>query len=134
MAPVPGGRRALTRFRRLALYPGVSLFEAELFTGRTHQIRVHFSAHGFPLVGDAVYGNGTRAARRAGEEGRKLLQKKCPAAYPPVEALEEKGRQFLHALHLGFMHPLSGERQEFTSDLPPDLADVVLSLRACKTK
>ena len=66
MAVVPGGRAALTRFRVLRSFGGaLSLFEAELFTGRTHQIRVHFSTHGFPLVGDPVYGNATRAARQA---------------------------------------------------------------------
>jgi 23S rRNA pseudouridine1911/1915/1917 synthase len=132
MALVPGGRSALTRFRRLEAFPGLSLFEAELFTGRTHQIRVHFSAHGFPLVGDAVYASSTRSARRSKEEGRKLLLKKCAAALDPVERLTAAGRQFLHAAHLGFTHPQTGERLDFSSELPPDLGEIVLSLQACR--
>jgi 23S rRNA pseudouridine1911/1915/1917 synthase len=134
MALVPDGRRALTRYRRVSAYAGLSLFEAELFTGRTHQIRVHFSAHGFPLAGDAVYSNATRAARRAKEDGSKSVAKRCPAAASSIEALAERGRQFLHAAHLGFTHPVSGQRLEFNSDLPADLKEIVLSLEPCKTK
>lgn len=134
MALVPEGRRALTHYRRLAAYPGLSLFEAELFTGRTHQIRVHFSAHGFPLAGDPVYTSAARASRRAREEGMKALEKKNPAAAAALEALAEKGRQFLHAAHLGFIHPVSGMKLEFHSELPADLAEIMLSLEPCKAK
>jgi 23S rRNA pseudouridine1911/1915/1917 synthase len=133
MALMPAGRPALTRYRRKEIFPGAALFEAELFTGRTHQIRVHFSAHGFPLVGDPVYGNATRAARRGREEGARALQKKCPSAVAAAEALQEAGRQFLHASHLGFAHPVNGSRLEFTSELPPDLNALVLELRSCRT-
>lgn len=134
MALVPEGRRALTRYRRLAAYTGLSLFEAELFTGRTHQIRVHFSAHGFPLAGDSVYANASRAPRKAKEDGTKSVGKKCQAAAAALDALAERGRQFLHAAHLGFTHPVSGKRLEFQSELPADLKEIVLSLEPCKTK
>ncbi len=130
MAAVPTGRTALTRFRTLEPLGNLSFFEAELFTGRTHQIRVHFSTHGFPLVGDAVYANALRSARQKRELGLKGLQK-CPEALTLIQALQESGRQFLHAAHLGFTHPVSGQRLEFESDLPPELAAVMLSLRAC---
>lgn len=133
MAIVPGGRRALTHYRRVAAYGGGALchFEAELFTGRTHQIRVHFSADGFPLVGDAVYATSGRSARQAREAGRRKLLKTCAEAVPLVDALEERGRQFLHAAHLGFVHPVSGRTLSFDSDLPADLAEIMLRLKAC---
>jgi 23S rRNA pseudouridine1911/1915/1917 synthase len=134
MALVAEGRRALTRYRRLAAYTGLSLFEAELFTGRTHQIRVHFSAHGFPLAGDGVYTNAARAPRKAKEDGIRALAKKCAPAALLLDALAEKGRQFLHAAHLGFTHPATGKRLEFHSELPADLREIVLSLEPCKTK
>lgn len=133
MALVAEGRRALTRFRRLASYPGLSLFEAELFTGRTHQIRVHFSSHGYPLAGDSVYTNAARAPRKAKEDGIRTLTKKIPDAAIRLDALAERGRQFLHAAHLGFTHPTSGQRLEFDSELPTDLEEIMLSLEPCKT-
>ena len=135
MALVPTGRRALTRFRRRGLLPGpLSLFEAELFTGRTHQIRVHFAAHGFPLAGDEVYADLTRGARRAQTTGRAELRRACPAAYEALENLLAEGRQFLHAAHLGFVHPVSGENLSFDSSLPPELEAIVLALSACQIR
>jgi 23S rRNA pseudouridine1911/1915/1917 synthase len=89
-----GAREARTHFTVLELMPADSYVEVRLETGRTHQIRAHFAAIGHPLVGDPTYGNGE--------------------AY----GLD---RQFLHAHRLAFTHPTSGERLEFTSDLPPDL-------------
>lgn len=133
MAIVPGGRDAITRFRRLASFAGpICHFEAELFTGRTHQIRVHFSAHGFPLAGDAVYTGATRGARRAKEIGMQALLKRCPEAHAALGTLLESGRQFLHAAHLGFVHPVTEEILRFDSELPADLSAVMLSLAPCK--
>ena len=88
-------REARTHFEVLELLAADSYLEARLETGRTHQIRAHFAAIGHPLVGDTVYGG--------------------PARY----GLE---RQFLHAHRLAFDHPVSGERLEFRSELPEDLA------------
>jgi 23S rRNA pseudouridine1911/1915/1917 synthase len=134
MALVPTGRRAITRYRSLEHWlETATLFEAELLTGRTHQIRVHFAAHGHPLAGDAVYGNAYRAGRTKREAGLKILRKQCPPVAEALETLEEGGRQFLHAAHLGFTHPATGERMEFQSELPADLAGIVLGWQACKS-
>ena len=95
-------RDARTHFRRVTAYPRHSLLEARLDTGRTHQIRVHLEAAGFPVVGDPVYG------RRGNELGMT--------------------RQFLHAWHLAFLHPETNEPIEVESELPPDLAAVLAGL------
>jgi 23S rRNA pseudouridine1911/1915/1917 synthase len=107
-----GGREAATEYRVLEVFdrqtgPAAgefTLVRAEPETGRTHQIRVHFSSVGHPVVGDAVYG------RR-----RTLL---------PLD------RQFLHAWRLGFDHPETGQRIELETPLPPDLAAVLVLLRS----
>jgi 23S rRNA pseudouridine1911/1915/1917 synthase len=97
MAVREGGRPARTRYEVEQPFPasGVSLLRCRLETGRTHQIRVHMSAIGHPVVGDAAY-NGIRAAITL-------------------------DRPFLHAASLGFEHPVTGEPQHFDSALPPDL-------------
>jgi 23S rRNA pseudouridine1911/1915/1917 synthase len=87
-------RDAVTHFEVVELLPRHALLEVRLETGRTHQIRVHLAAIELPVAGDPVYG-------RPGELG-----------------LE---RQFLHAARLAFPHPMSGERVETESPLPPDL-------------
>ena len=95
------GRYARTRYRRLAVLKlggeEVSLLEVELETGRTHQIRVHLSAHGFPVYGDRLYGGKADFGERI----------------------------FLHAWRLAFAHPASGEEVEFKAPLPADLADLL---------
>ena len=88
-------RDAVTHFEVVELLPRHALLDVRLETGRTHQIRVHLAAIDLPVAGDPVYG-------RPGELG-----------------LE---RQFLHAARLAFPHPMSGERVETESPLPPDLA------------
>jgi 23S rRNA pseudouridine1911/1915/1917 synthase len=98
-----GAREARTHFRVLELLPADSYLEVELETGRTHQIRTHFSAIGHPLAGDPRYG----------EAGRHGLS-----------------RQFLHAHRLAFAHPVSGERVAFTSELPSDLREALQRARA----
>ncbi len=106
MAVVADGRRARTEYRVLQRFdqPGdLSLLECRLETGRTHQIRVHLSSINHPLVGDPIYG-----------QRRPKLQ---------------LDRPFLHAAELAFDHPASGERVTFTSELAPDLAARLSSLR-----
>lgn len=93
MAVIPQGREARTSYRVVRRLDGYSLVEATLQTGRTHQIRVHFSSIGCPVAGDAAYG----------------------------VRLPYLGRQFLHAYLLGFRLPSTGEYMEFTSQLPADL-------------
>lgn len=85
-----------------------TLIEADLRTGRTHQIRVHFSSIGFPVVGDEEY-----TTKLHDKLNKKL----------GVE------RQFLHAYKLGFLHPKTGKWTSFKSDLPPDLSRILNELR-----
>ena len=101
MAVVVGGKEARTGYKVREQFKGHSLLELYLETGRTHQIRVHMAHIGHPLVGDTTYGK----------------------ASPLVE------RHFLHAFHLGFKHPVTGESLEFQTGLPADLALAVDALR-----
>jgi 23S rRNA pseudouridine1911/1915/1917 synthase len=102
MGVVAGGRPAVTHWRVRERLAGVDLVELGLETGRTHQIRVHLSSVGHPVVGDRTYGADPRLAERTGAT-----------------------RPFLHAWRLRFRHPVSGEPIEVTEDLPADLAAVL---------
>jgi 23S rRNA pseudouridine1911/1915/1917 synthase len=118
MAIVPDGRgkTALTRFRVLRRFGAVAaLLECRLATGRTHQIRVHLSAEGHPLIGDRAYG-GAGAGRLAGAPSDIRDE---VAAFP---------RQALHANLLGFLHPASGAAMRFESALPADLEALIKAL------
>jgi 23S rRNA pseudouridine1911/1915/1917 synthase len=101
------GKRALTRWRVIHKYEGYTLVEVELLTGRTHQIRVHFSDNGMPLIGDLVYG----AQRRA----RSL---KSAAAQRLAQSGE---RVMLHAARISFTHPATGKKVEFSAPMPEDM-------------
>lgn len=91
------GERAVTHFQRLAQFPGYALIRLRLETGRTHQIRVHMTSIGHPLLGDFLYHPGcTRMTRQA-----------------------------LHSHQLAFTHPVTGEAMEFTAPLPEDMARLV---------
>jgi 23S rRNA pseudouridine1911/1915/1917 synthase len=111
-----GGKAALTRYRVLrVLGPGASLVECRLATGRTHQIRVHMAAAGYPLLGDPVYGRETPERRsRLSAAGR--------------AALAGFRRQALHAGSLGFLHPRTGAQLHFESPLPADLHNLIKAL------
>jgi 23S rRNA pseudouridine1911/1915/1917 synthase len=100
-------RSAATRVTKALHLPGVSLVHVAIATGRTHQIRVHLSAIGHPIVGDAVYGG---------------LRRRVPGDLRPVLALE---RPFLHAGHLAFHHPADGRKMTFEVPLPDDLQKVL---------
>ncbi|MEX2518891.1 MAG: RluA family pseudouridine synthase [Paracoccaceae bacterium] len=100
-----GGRHAVTRFRVEQVFDRAAVLRCRLETGRTHQIRVHLSHLGHPLIGDQVYGRGAAAGILAGF-----------------------GRQALHAAHLGFRHPVSGDLLSFSSDPPPDIRDLIVKL------
>jgi 23S rRNA pseudouridine1911/1915/1917 synthase len=112
MAVVANGRRAVTNYRTIrpaGLH--AALVECRLETGRTHQIRVHMTALGNPLVGDPVYGKPPALGRQR-----------------RPETLLAFGRQALHARLLGFDHPATGEHLRFEAGLPADLANLVRSL------
>jgi 23S rRNA pseudouridine1911/1915/1917 synthase len=98
-------REATTHFTVLERLGDMTLVEARLETGRTHQIRVHFSAIGHPVAGDPVY------SRR-----------------DPLGL----GRQFLHSHRLEFPHPFTGEDLRFDAPLPEDLEAVLVRLRAAE--
>ena len=101
MAVVVGGKEARTNYKVRQELRGHSLVELYLETGRTHQIRVHMAHLGHPLVGDTTYGHASHLV----------------------------DRHFLHAFHLGFKHPISGEPLDFRIDLPPDLTPAIDALR-----
>ncbi|AMV73535.1 RluA family pseudouridine synthase [Desulfuromonas carbonis] len=110
------GRRAVThwRVRERFFGPRLALLELRLETGRTHQIRVHLSEQGFPVVGDPVYGRPGRLRNTADPQLRTMLT--------------QLHRQFLHARLLGFVHPVTGSYMEFESPLPEDLAGILAYL------
>ncbi len=103
------GRAARTDWRVRLRLPGFTLLSASLHTGRTHQLRVHFSALGHPVVGDTLYG----APRLPHVGGRTL---------PPL------GRYFLHAARLCFEHPRRGELIEVRAPLPPELIEYLCEI------
>jgi 23S rRNA pseudouridine1911/1915/1917 synthase len=107
------GRRAVTHWRVLRRFDQdrMTLVELSLETGRTHQIRVHFSEMNHPIVGDPTYGNSGRSAALADTRLR--------------QSIRALGRQALHARILGFVHPASGEYLEFESPLPPDMQEII---------
>ena len=98
-AVVADGKHSVTHYEVLEMFPAASLVEVHLETGRTHQIRVHFSALRHPCVGDLMYGADPRLAERTGLT-----------------------RQWLHAMRLGFDHPVTGQPVLCTSEYPTDLA------------
>ena len=109
-------RRARTAVTRIAgaehFGRVLTLARVAIHTGRTHQIRVHLSAIGHPVVGDSLYGG---------------VRRRVPGDLHAVSRLE---RPFLHAARLAFAHPIDGRRMEFTSPLPDDLQRVLDDLRS----
>ncbi|MBQ6970773.1 MAG: RluA family pseudouridine synthase [Synergistaceae bacterium] len=102
MVIIEGGKPSLTGYKVLWSMNGISLVECELFTGRTHQIRVHMSGLGCPLVGDRAYG--------AEDEGL--------------------GRVYLHSWRLEFTHPETGEAMKFRQPVTPDFLDRIANVKA----
>ncbi|HXG56567.1 MAG TPA: RluA family pseudouridine synthase [Vicinamibacterales bacterium] len=109
-------RSAVTRITYAYHFEGVSLLKVAIATGRTHQIRVHLSAIGHPIVGDPTYGG---------------IHRRVTVNLRPVMRLE---RPFLHAARLAFTHPTDGRRIEFESPLPPDLQSVIDEIREQEEK
>ena len=105
-------RSAVTRVTFARHFKGVTLAKIAIATGRTHQIRVHLSAIGHPIVGDTTYGG---VHRRVGHNLRAVMRLERP---------------FLHAARLSFTHPTDGRRVDFDSPLPPDLSAVLDDIAA----
>jgi 23S rRNA pseudouridine1911/1915/1917 synthase len=103
------GKRAVTHWKRLDVLRDAALVECRLETGRTHQVRVHMSSLGHPLLGDPVYG-------RSGKTHGKLLKEL------------QFHRQALHAAALGFTHPVTKHRLSFSSAMPPDMQELFNAL------
>jgi 23S rRNA pseudouridine1911/1915/1917 synthase len=112
-------RRAVTAWSVRELFPGATLAEVALHTGRTHQIRVHLAESGHPLLADATYGGTRREAR-------------LPEDDPVRRAAEAIGRQALHAWRLAFDHPRTGKRMRFEAPLPADLEAALAILRRAR--
>lgn len=110
MAVIEGGKHAITHYDTLESTPGAALLEVHLETGRTHQIRVHMAAIRHPLVGDTFYGADPTQAERLGLE-----------------------RQWLHAVELGFNHPITGMPTTVRSPYPADLQSALDTLRGAST-
>ncbi len=106
------GRPAITHYRVLESYDIAELVEVTLQTGRTHQVRVHFSYRGHPVVGDPLYGGRSTALRGLGSSKERRLR--------AAALLETCARQALHAAKLAFDHPVTGERVTFSSPPPAD--------------
>mgnify|MGYP000320042977 CR=1 FL=1 len=116
-----GGKPAMTHYKMLEEFGFAALIECKLETGRTHQIRVHMSHIGHPLIGDPVYGQATSTRLKSG--AYKKLDEKTR------EALLSFERQALHAIRMGFIHPKSGKPVEFEAPLPEDMRELVAALR-----
>ncbi len=117
-----GGKPARTRYRVVKIFGTLaSLIECRLETGRTHQIRVHMTSIGHPLVGDRLYGRprGNSALRASSSSSTTLA------------ALRAFKRQALHAYLLGFVHPRTQEKWQFQSEIPIDIKELIFLLDKC---
>lgn len=110
------GKDALTLWKVRERYGTATLLDIEIKTGRTHQIRVHLSERGYPVIGDAVYGNASR-----------LQIIKNTALKAEIKSLQ---RQALHAAQLSFIHPQSDDRMVFTAPLPLDMEKLLALFRS----
>jgi len=115
MAVVKGGKPATSHYRLLQRLPGTSHLEVSLESGRTHQIRVHMTHIGYPIVGDPLYGHGP------------VRQKGLPAV--AVGAINSFQRQALHARTLQLIHPGTGEVCEFHAPLAEDISGLIETLK-----
>jgi 23S rRNA pseudouridine1911/1915/1917 synthase len=110
-----GQREALTFYEVIQKYSLAELLRIKLGTGRTHQIRVHLSYFGNPVIGDPTYGGRAKAVQKFTGKNRQI----------GTNLLGAISRQALHASRLSFDHPVSGERLSFSSDLPEDIRKVL---------
>jgi 23S rRNA pseudouridine1911/1915/1917 synthase len=119
MAVVEGGKPATSHYKLIERLPGTSHVEVSLESGRTHQIRVHMTHIGYPIVGDPLYGRGP------------VRQKGLPGE--AIEAINTFPRQALHARMLKLAHPETGEGCEFHAPLAEDIGKLIETLQNCRT-
>lgn len=105
------GKHAVTHYQTIKNLSGAALVECRLETGRTHQVRVHMSSIGHPLLGDPVYGRPSPRFR-------------------PILTRLHFARQALHAAELGFIHPVTGAAHRFTAALPADMTGLLVELES----
>ena len=113
MAVLKQGKEARTHYQIEERFSQNTLLRVQLETGRTHQIRVHLSYQGFPIVGDKLYG-----------------KTKAPGQGPLTNALNTFPRQALHATTLNFIHPISKKPLTFHANIPDDFAILIENLKA----
>ena len=113
------GREAKTYYKVMERFKGCDLVRVRLETGRTHQIRVHLSYYGHPVVGDPTYGGRSKYLKR-------LVKNEVTLFSPLMGYLQ---RQALHATELSLPHPDDGEERSFKSDLPEDILKAIAYLR-----
>ncbi|MDR1009375.1 MAG: RluA family pseudouridine synthase [Rickettsiales bacterium] len=116
-----GGKEAITRYKTLEVFKGervppISMLQCNLETGRTHQIRVHMKYSGFPLLGDAMYGDTAKYMNMTGNRDAKHY-------------LGSLRRQMLHSKNIAFIHPTRGVALEFEAPMPKDMEETILFLR-----
>ena len=109
------GKPAITNYEVISEYRLISLLKVRLETGRTHQIRVHLSAKGHPVLGDQTYGGRNKQIIKLNQNDQQL----------GLKLLKMMPRQALHARSLGFIHPETGEEVYFETELPPDIKRVI---------
>ncbi len=109
------GKEAITRFSILENLDGYSLLKINLETGRTHQIRVHLSHIGFPIIGDPLYGSRNKFSRGSSEKQKKIIS--------------DFKRQALHAEELRLNHPSSGELLLFKAPMPSDMQTLLNQIK-----
>ncbi len=114
-AVVEKGKEAITSYKIVKKYKGYSLLKVSILTGRTHQIRVHFSHMGYPIVGDKTYGG----------------KSKYPKGISPIlrEKIDQFPRQALHASELEFIHPKTKKNVNFKISLPKDILELITFLK-----
>ena len=119
-AVVANGRYAATNWTVMRqLPPFASIVECRLETGRTHQIRVHMAHLGHGVIGDPMYGRTLRSGQMPDNAARDCLAQ-----------MRAFGRQALHAAHLGFAHPVTGEALDFSTPMPDDMAGLITTIEA----
>ena len=114
-AVVKSGKEAISRFKKVKSLEGYSLLEVSLETGRTHQIRVHLSYLGFPIVGDNTYGGRRKYVKGTSEKLRNKIN--------------QLKRQALHASSLSFIHPSTKKTLAFDCELPDDMKQLIRALK-----